>query len=280
MRFVIRMAVREIRASWRRLILFFLCIAVGVGGIVLLRSVVQNVRVAIARDARSMVAADVTMSTSRPWDEQVRATVERRLAAVQVLARAEGVETNTMVRPADERRAVTKMAEVRGVQPAFPLYGTVELEGGRPVLACAPEGPRCAREARAPCAAGVAGRRRDPHRDRPLHGSRRDCVGARTPGVGFQLRTRGSWSMPRTSRPRGSWDSAAAFRATFSSSCRSGPWRRSSRSSGTTSWEVRQRPVVPRNRGSCRGGPDRGRRTISASSGSSSSSWAASGCRA
>jgi putative ABC transport system permease protein len=132
MRFAIRMAVRELRASWRRLILFFLCIAVGVGGIVLLRSVVQNVRVAMARDARSMVAADVTLSTSRPWDEKARATIEQRLAAVQVLARAEGVEANTMVRPVDERRAVTKMAEVRGVQPAYPLYGTVELEGGRP----------------------------------------------------------------------------------------------------------------------------------------------------
>ncbi len=132
MRFAIRMAVRELRASWRRLILFFLCIAVGVGGIVLLRSVVQNVRVAIVRDARSMVAADVTLSTSRPWDEQTRQRIEQRLAGVQVLARAEGVETNTMVRPADERRAVTKLAEVRGVQPVFPLYGTVELEGGRP----------------------------------------------------------------------------------------------------------------------------------------------------
>jgi putative ABC transport system permease protein len=132
MRFVIRMAVRELRASWRRLLLFFVCIAVGVGGIVLLRSVVQNVRVAIARDARSMVAADVTLSTSRPWEEQTLQIVEQRLAGVGVLARTEGVEANTMVRPADERRAVTKMAEVRGVQPAFPLYGTVELEGGRP----------------------------------------------------------------------------------------------------------------------------------------------------
>ena len=132
MRFAIRMAVRELRASWRRLILFFLCIAVGVGGIVLLRSVVQNVRVAIARDARGMMAADVTLSTSRPWDEKARATIELRLAAVQVLARTEGVETNTMVRPADERLAVTRMAEVRGVQPAFPLYGKVELEDGRP----------------------------------------------------------------------------------------------------------------------------------------------------
>ena len=132
MRFVIRMASREIRSSWRRLLLFFVCIALGVGGIVLLRSVVQDVRATIARDARSMVAADVTLSTSRPWDEKTRQVVERRLAGVPVLARAEGVETNTMVRPADERRSVTRMAEVRGVQPAFPLYGTVELQDGRP----------------------------------------------------------------------------------------------------------------------------------------------------
>jgi putative ABC transport system permease protein len=132
MRFVLRMAVREIRSSWRRLILFFVCIAVGVGGIVLLRSIVQDVRVAIARDARSLVAADVTLSTSRPWDEKSREIIARRLAGATVLARTEGVETSTMVRPADERRPVARMAEVRGVQPGFPLYGTVELQSGQP----------------------------------------------------------------------------------------------------------------------------------------------------
>ena len=31
MTFVIRMALREIRASWRRLLFFFVCVAVGVG---------------------------------------------------------------------------------------------------------------------------------------------------------------------------------------------------------------------------------------------------------
>jgi putative ABC transport system permease protein len=131
MRFVFRMAVREIRSSWRRLLLFFACIAVGVGGIVLLRSIVQDVRVAIARDAKSLVAADVTLSTGRPWDEQTREIIARRLAEVPVLARTEGVETTTMARPADERRAVARMAEVRGVQREFPLYGTVELQDGR-----------------------------------------------------------------------------------------------------------------------------------------------------
>ena len=44
MKFVLRMAVRETRASWRRLLFFFVCIAVGVAAIVALRSVIQSVR--------------------------------------------------------------------------------------------------------------------------------------------------------------------------------------------------------------------------------------------
>jgi putative ABC transport system permease protein len=131
MRFVLRMAARELRASWRRLVLFFLCIAVGVGGIVLLRSVVQDVRSAILSDARGMAAADITLSTGRPWDPAVRALVERRLATVTLRGRTEGIELSTMVRPADQAKAVAKMAEVRGVQRGYPIYGTVGLEDGR-----------------------------------------------------------------------------------------------------------------------------------------------------
>jgi putative ABC transport system permease protein len=132
MRFVIRMAARELRSSWRRLLLFFLCIAFGVGGIVLLRSIVQDVRTAITRDARGLAAADVTLSTSRPWDPKVRALIDARLATVPGVVRTEGIEISTMVRPADPGRAVAKLSEVRGVQAGFPLYGRVELEGGRP----------------------------------------------------------------------------------------------------------------------------------------------------
>ena len=35
-----------------------------------------------------------------------------------------------MVRPADPGKAVARMVELRGVQPGFPLYGTLELRGG------------------------------------------------------------------------------------------------------------------------------------------------------
>ncbi len=131
MRFVFRMAARELRASWTRLLLFFICIAFGVGGIVLLRSIVQDVRGAIAGDARTMLAADVMLRTTRPIDDAVRSAIARRLAGVPGVARVDGLELTTMVRPADERHEVAKMADVRGVQAGFPLYGTVELQNGQ-----------------------------------------------------------------------------------------------------------------------------------------------------
>ena len=56
MSFVLRMAARELRASWRRLLFFFICVAVGVGAIVALRSIVQSVRAGLTREARD--AAD------------------------------------------------------------------------------------------------------------------------------------------------------------------------------------------------------------------------------
>ena len=53
MLFVLRMSLRELRASWRRLLFFFLCVAIGVGAIVALRSVIQSLRHGLcARRAR------------------------------------------------------------------------------------------------------------------------------------------------------------------------------------------------------------------------------------
>ena len=38
MTFVLKMLARELRSSWRRLVFFFVCVAVGVGAIVAIRS--------------------------------------------------------------------------------------------------------------------------------------------------------------------------------------------------------------------------------------------------
>src|SRR5690606_23764757 len=48
----------------------------------------------------------------------------------RVTGMAEAVEIATMVRSTDEARPTTKMVELRAVQDAFPLYGTMTLRGG------------------------------------------------------------------------------------------------------------------------------------------------------
>ena len=121
MTFVLKMAARETRASWQRLLFFFICIAVGVAAIVALRSIIQSVRTVFGTEARTLIAADVLISTNRDWTPEARATIERRLTEYGATSRTETLETPTMVRPSDESRTVARMAELRAVEPGFPL---------------------------------------------------------------------------------------------------------------------------------------------------------------
>jgi len=130
--FTLRMAWRELRAEWKRLLFFFLCLAVGVGSIVALRSVIQAVRDTMTRETRTMMGADVVVSSNRAWEPKARDVIEQRLAAASVRARTETVETLTMVRPADTSKQVARLVELVGVQSAYPLYGQFALEGDQP----------------------------------------------------------------------------------------------------------------------------------------------------
>jgi putative ABC transport system permease protein len=130
MTFVLRMAMREARASWQRLLFFFLCVALGVGAIVALRSVVQTVRWALTRDARFLTASDVRMQTNRPIEAAARVRLEALFRREAVTARTDAIELMTMVRPGDSANAQARIVEVMAVEPAWPLYGAVSLEGG------------------------------------------------------------------------------------------------------------------------------------------------------
>jgi len=129
--FVMRMLVRELRSSWQRLLFFFVCVAIGVGAIVALRSVIQSVRVGLMSEARSIIASDVLITTNRPWTNEVLQPLEARLRSDAVLERSNAIETATMVR-AEGGAEAARMVELRGVQPAFPFYGRVVLQDGRP----------------------------------------------------------------------------------------------------------------------------------------------------
>src|SRR4051794_8618487 len=129
MSFVFKMTARELRASWRRLVFFFICVAIGVAAIVTLRSLIQSLRTGLLREARATIAADVVVQSNRAWDPKIRAELDERIARAPVLARSESVETATMVR-AEQGAPVARMVELRGVEAGFPFYGTVVLQNG------------------------------------------------------------------------------------------------------------------------------------------------------
>ena len=129
MNFVLRMALREIRSSWQRLLFFFVCIAIGVASIVAIRSVIQSVRITLAGEARALLASDAIVTSNRAWTEPVLKVLEAEQQAGRILARSEAVEVPTMVRPSDPLKPFSRMVELRAVQSQFPFYGTLGVEG-------------------------------------------------------------------------------------------------------------------------------------------------------
>ena len=131
MRFVLLTAFRETRSTWTRLVFFFVCIAIGVGAIVTLRSVIQSVRKVLSSEARTLIAADILLSTDRPWGAGVEARIASEVRSIPGAARSNAIEMATMARPAQEMSLLTKVVELRAVQPGFPFYGDLTLQDGR-----------------------------------------------------------------------------------------------------------------------------------------------------
>jgi putative ABC transport system permease protein len=132
LKFVLNLARRELRSSWKRLLFFFLCIGVGVGSIVALRSMIQNLNHVVTGQAREMMTADAQVETTREWPADVLAKIDRAAGPPLVEARTETVEAPTMLRPADPAREGALMVEVKGIERGFPLYGDFRLTDGRP----------------------------------------------------------------------------------------------------------------------------------------------------
>src|SRR4029079_8116979 len=82
MRFILLTAFRETRSAWKRLVFFFVCIAIGVGAIVALRSVIQNVRQVLSTEARTLIASDILITSDRPWRAGTPELIAQKVAAV------------------------------------------------------------------------------------------------------------------------------------------------------------------------------------------------------
>ena len=132
MLFALRMARRELRAAWGRLLFFFLCVAIGVAAIVVLRSVMQDIRDVLTREARDLVGADVVVQSFRSWTDEQRARIQETVGGAGAPS-TNVIETQTMaalIRGEDVVSA--RLVEVRAVEPGFPFYGKLDLADGQP----------------------------------------------------------------------------------------------------------------------------------------------------
>src|SRR5690349_20224451 len=116
MYFILQMAKRETRASWRRLLFFFICISIGVGAIVAVRSIIRNFHSVFLTDARAILAADVQLDTNHPWSADTTSKLNSVLDRFRITGRAQTIESSTMLRPADEKTAGAMMVEIKGIE--------------------------------------------------------------------------------------------------------------------------------------------------------------------
>lgn len=132
MKFIFNLTRREIRSSWRRLLFFFLCIALGVGSVVALRSLIQNLTKVVGNDARALMTADVEVSSTNDFSPTDISKIEAVVANFPVEDRNETISTASMARPVDPSNQTLEFIELKGIEPPFPLVGTFTLSSGQP----------------------------------------------------------------------------------------------------------------------------------------------------
>jgi len=118
--FVLAMAWRETRASRRRLLLFASAIAIGVAALVAIGAFTANLESAVRREARSLLGADLQITSTRPFSQAIRRLLDSTAAAGVPIARRTMFSSIAYV---PRIAAASRLAEVRAVGEGFPFYG-------------------------------------------------------------------------------------------------------------------------------------------------------------
>lgn len=131
MNFILNLTRREIRSSWRRLLFFFLCIALGVGSVVGLRSLIQNLTQVVGNDARALMTADLEVTSTNDFSPIEIAKIEEVIGGFPIVeARDESITAAIMAHPVDPANDSLEFIELKGIEPQFPLVGAFRLSSG------------------------------------------------------------------------------------------------------------------------------------------------------
>ena len=120
-----RFARRELRGGLRGFRVFVICLTLGVAAIAGVGSVSESVTGGIERDARSLLGGDISLRLlHRPVTAEQRSYISDRGDLSEV------IEMRAMARSAGDRAAKRSLVELKAVDGAYPLVGTLETESG------------------------------------------------------------------------------------------------------------------------------------------------------
>jgi putative ABC transport system permease protein len=124
----LRWVLRELRGARRRLLLFVLCLSVGVAAVTAVSGLASGVDGALRGRARELLAADVAVEARRP----LPAALETAASGLRV-QRTDVLETTTVVAvpPRGGAAGPSRLAEVKVVGPGYPWYGAVRVSPPR-----------------------------------------------------------------------------------------------------------------------------------------------------
>lgn len=123
LRFVFRMAGRELRAAPRRLLLLMGTVAVGVAALVAINSFTHNLQDSVRRQARALLGADLALVSRQAFSPRVEALLDT-LSRDSRLARVTSFAGMAYV----TRTSGTRLVQVAAVEGEYPFYGEIRTE--------------------------------------------------------------------------------------------------------------------------------------------------------
>ena len=129
MNIALRIARRELRGGLRGFRIFLACLALGVAAIAAVGSVREAIEAGLTREGAVILGGDAELSfTYRFADDTERAFMDGIATRV-----SETVDFRSMVVVDRDGTLDRGLTQVRGVDSAYPLYGTVELDPAMPL---------------------------------------------------------------------------------------------------------------------------------------------------
>ena len=120
-RFVLGLALREGRSALRRIGVFAGSIALGVGALVMIHGLREDMSTALEDEAEALLGADVRLSSNEPFPE----SVSRFVQGVEGSGTRSATVTTVLSMVMATRTEAIRLLQVKGIQGPYPFYGRV-----------------------------------------------------------------------------------------------------------------------------------------------------------